>query len=160
MIVATLRTILLGLFLALVACNPQHAPDASAVAPASPSAVPQTAPPASAATSRQVMLGLVIPAADIVWGVGSEAPADDAAWEKVQATAVMIAEAGHLLMAVPRVVDQGDWLVAAQAMIDAANAAAASAREKNVDKVSEAGNALYESCDACHAKYMPARQAQ
>ena len=45
-------------------------------------------------------------------------------------------------------------------MTDAATAAAAGATAKNVDQTSEAGNALYDSCDTCHMKYMPARQGE
>lgn len=137
----------------LAGCGQGAAPE-QAAAPAAPPA------PVSTVTSRQIMLGLVIPAADIVWGVANEAPADDAAWEKVAASAAMIAEAGHLMSTGPRVVDQGDWLAYVKAMTDAATAAAAGATGKNVDQTSEAGNALYDSCDSCHMKYMPARQGE
>ena len=113
--------------------------------------------PDSVATSRQIMLGLVIPAADTVWGVASNTPSDDAAWEKVAASAVMIAEAAHLMSTGPRVVDQADWLGYSKAMADAAKLAAKAAGEKNADGVGDAGNVLYETCDTCHKKYMPAR---
>jgi|JI10StandDraft_1071094.scaffolds.fasta_scaffold633797_2 hypothetical protein len=139
--------------LMLAGCGQGAAPE-QAAAPAAPPA------PVSTVTSRQIMLGLVIPAADIVWGVANEAPADDAAWEKVAANAAMIAEAGHLMSTGVRVVDQGDWLTYVKAMTDAATAAAAGATAKNVDQTSEAGNALYDSCDTCHMKYMPARQGE
>lgn len=142
--------------LVLAACSKDSAPEPAAAVPPGP----QVSAPASEATSRQIMLGLVIPAADVVWGVANEAPADEAAWEKVQASAVMIAEAGGLMMTGSRVVDQADWVAYSKAMADAATAAAAAAAEKNIDRVSEAGNTLYETCDTCHAKYMAARQTQ
>jgi hypothetical protein len=127
---------------------------------AAPEQAAAPAAPVSTVTTRQIMLGLVIPAADILWGVGSQAPADDAAWEKVAANAAMIAEAGNLMSTGARVVDQADWLKDVKAMQDAATAAAAGATAKNVDQTSNAGNALYDACDTCHMKYMPARQGQ
>jgi cytochrome c556 len=57
-------------------------------------------------------------------------------------------------------VDQGEWLKHSQDLIATAKVAAAAAHEKNVDKVLDAGNAIYEVCDACHKKYMPARQGE
>ncbi|MEQ1580142.1 MAG: hypothetical protein ABL964_06090 [Steroidobacteraceae bacterium] len=137
----------------LTGCGKGAAPE-QAAAPAAPPA------PVSTVTTRQIMLGLVIPAADIVWGVGSQAPADDAAWEKVAASAAMIAEAGNLMSTGTRVLDQGDWLTYVKAMQDAATAAAAGATAKNVDQTSDAGNMLYDSCDTCHMKYMTARQGE
>jgi hypothetical protein len=147
-----ISTVIASVFV-LAGCGQGAAPE-QAAAPAAPPA------PVSTVTSRQIMLGLVIPAADVVWGVGSQAPADDAAWDKVAASAAMIAEAGNLMSTGARVVDQGDWLTYVKAMQDAATAAAAGAVARNVDQTSEAGNALYDSCDTCHMKYMPARAAE
>jgi len=137
----------------LAGCGQGEAPQQT-VAPAAPAA------PVSTVTVRQIMLGLVIPAADVVWGVANEAPADDAAWEKVAASAAMIAEAGNLMSTGERVVDQAEWLTYVKAMRDAATAAAAGAAAKNVDQTSDAGNTLYETCDTCHMKYMLAREGK
>ena len=137
----------------LAGCGKSATPEQAAAPVAPPAAV-------STVTSRQIMLGLVIPAADSVWGVASQAPADDAAWEKVAASAAMIAEAGNLMSTGARVVDQGDWLTYVKAMTDAATAAAAGATAKNVDQTSDAGNALYDTCDTCHMKYMIAREGK
>ncbi len=147
-----ISSVIASVFL-LAGCGQGAAPE-QAAAPAAPAA------PVSTVTTRQIMLGLVIPAADVVWGVANAAPADDAAWEKVAANAAMIAEAGNLMSTGARVVDQADWLTYVKAMSDAATAAAAGALAKNVDQTSEAGNTLYDSCDTCHMKYMPARQGE
>jgi hypothetical protein len=139
--------------LMLAACGKGPAPEQAAA----PAAAPAAAAPVSTVTSRQIMLGLIIPAADVVWGAGSTAPADDAAWEKLEANAAMIAEAGNLMMTGARVVDQGEWLTDAKALVDAATAAAKAANAKNLDGVSDAGNVMYDTCDTCHKKYMVAR---
>lgn len=143
---------LLGFYiLSLSACTKQ-----------APTAITPVATPAptmhSTATVKQLMLGVVIPASDIVFGVAATTPADDAAWAKVQANAVVIAEMAKLLTDSPRKMDDGEWISKSQAMYDTAQAVAAAATEKNADKVSEAGNNLYDACDGCHMKYMPSRQ--
>lgn len=147
-----------SLAMLLTGCAPDT-PPAAAPQPAAADTQPVAPQPiAPIANNRQIMLGLVIPAADVIWGVANEAPADDAAWEKVAANAVMIAEAGNLMMTGPRRVDDAQWSQFAKAMIDGGKAAAQGAMNKNVDQVAEAGNTLYEACDGCHQKYMAARQ--
>lgn len=128
---------------------------------APPAPMPSVSPTStmqSTATVKQLMLGAVIPASDIVFGVAATTPTDDAAWNKVQANAVVIAEMAKLLIDHPRKVDDGEWITKSQAMYDTANAVATAAAEKNVDKVSDAGNNLYDACDGCHMKYMLSRQ--
>ncbi|MGC4029515.1 MAG: hypothetical protein QM696_11620 [Steroidobacteraceae bacterium] len=124
----------------------------------------ESAPPAPAlesyATARQVMLGLTIPATDVIWGVANEMPADDAAWERVVANALMVAESGNLLLTGPRNPQQADWTQMVQEMIKHARAAAAAAEKHDVDGVAAAGDELYNACDSCHNKYMPAKAAE
>lgn len=105
------------------------------------------------------MLGLVVPAADVVWGAANEEPPDDAAWETIQAHSVMIAEAGGLLMTGARVVDQADWMTYARTMVDAATAAATAAGARSVDQISAPATPS-RNCDTCHRKYLVARQGQ
>jgi soluble cytochrome b562 len=124
--------------------------------PAAPPA--PAAPPLEAlATTKQLMLGITIPASDVVFQVGNKAPADDMEWEKVQASALAVAESGNLLLVGTRVVDHGDWEKNARALILVAKEAAQAAEQKNVEQVLAAGDKLYEVCDTCHKKYMAAR---
>ena len=124
--------------------------------PAVPPA-PATPPLEALATTRQVMLGITIPASDVVFQVGNKAPADDMEGEKVQANALAVAESANLLMVGTRVVDHEDWIKNARSLIAASKEAAQAAQEKNVAKVLAAGDKIYEVCDACHKKYMAAR---
>ncbi|MDR2214782.1 MAG: hypothetical protein LBE59_02950 [Nevskiaceae bacterium] len=114
----------------------------------------------SDATSKQVMLGLTIPAADVIWGVGSQEPADDAEWDRVVGTAVMLAESGLMLLQPPRNVAQDDWTQSARDLIKHARAAADAARAHDADAVLAAGDEIYAVCDACHNTYMPAKVAE
>ena len=126
--------------------------------PETPPAV--SAAPENFATSRQVMLGLTIPAADVVWGVGSAEPADDLAWEKVAANAAMLAESGQLLLSGSRNLQQPVWTTQSQALIEAGKAAAVAAQKHDVDGVLAAGDAMYNACDACHNDFLPAKVAE
>jgi hypothetical protein len=126
------------------------------------SAVTPAAAPAleSYANAKQVMLGLTIPATDVVWGVAATPPADDAAWDKVAASALMVAESGNLLLTGPRNPQQADWTQMVQEMIKHARAAAAAAEKHDADGVAAAGDELYGACESCHNKYMPAKVAE
>jgi hypothetical protein len=107
------------------------------------------------ATVRQVMLGITIPASDVVFLAAAETPADDAAWEKVAASALAVAESGNLLLMKPRAVDADDWRQYARALIEAGARAAEAAQAQNADTISAAGDDMYNVCEQCHAKYLP-----
>lgn len=145
-----IRTICVFSVTLLAACGAEHT---SAV-------VAQMPAPELLATTRQVMLGITIPTSDVVFQVGAQAPQNDADWEKVEANALALAESGALLTMGSRAVDQKEWLQHCRDLIAAAKSAAGAAREKDVDKVLDAGNTIYEVCDGCHKKYMPARQGE
>jgi hypothetical protein len=122
-----------------------------------PPAAPAPPPLEAFATTKQVMLGITIPASDVLFQVGAKPPADDMEWEQVVTNAAALAESGNLLLIGTRVVDHGEWVRNAQAMIAAAKEAGQAAQEKNIEKVLAAGDKIYEVCDACHKKYMAAR---
>ena len=140
----------------LAACSPgggKSAPDTQA-AKAAAAPAPEIA---AIATTRQVMLGMTAPTSDVLFQIAEKPPADDAAWEKVQASAVSLAESANLLRIGARRIDTQDWEKYIQALISSAQVAAQAAQEKNADKVLDAGNQIYETCDGCHQKYMAAR---
>lgn len=113
-----------------------------------------------ATTARQVMLGLTIPAMDVLWGVPNNPPANDGDWERVAANAVMVAESGNLLLTGPRNPHMDDWTANVQEMIKYALQAADAAQRHDLDGVSDAGDLIYDSCDSCHNVYMPLKAAE
>jgi hypothetical protein len=136
---------------ALSACSSGKAPEAvNAATPALE----------SYATTRQVMLGLTIPASNLLFQLGDNTPKDDAGWEVVVATAMTLAESGNLMLTGTRDLHQPEWTDFSRRLIESAKKAAAAAHAKDVDQVLDAGNELYEVCDACHQKYLPARAAE
>lgn len=134
----------------LAACGYEYGKPAGAETP-QPEAV------TALATTRQIMLGITAPASDVVFGVGVKEPADEAEWEKIEASAISLAESALLLKNAQRRVDAQDWLKHVDALAAASQVAAKAAHEKNVAQVLEAGNQIYETCDACHKEYMAAR---
>ena len=120
---------------------------------------PAAAPVADAfkpvATIKQVMLGITVPASNTVFAVAGEAPADDAAWQNVEASALAVAESGNLLLMKPRMKDEAEWTQFAHALIDAGVKAAEAARSKNAEATGTAGDDMYNVCEQCHAKYLP-----
>jgi cytochrome c556 len=147
-----IRPWLLASLLACLAACTQKQSESAAVA-AAPAAPTLTA----LATTRQVMLGITVPTSDALFGVGEKPPEDDAAWEKIQASAISLAESANLLRIDGRRVDTQDWLKYVDALVATSQVAAQAAQEKNVDKVLDAGNQIYEVCDSCHKKYLAAR---
>jgi len=103
----------------------------------------------------QIMQGMVIPAADVVWKVPAEAPKNDEEWAAVQHSALILAESGNLLMIGDRAKDQDAWMKASQALVDAGTAAFRGAEAKNVEALMMAGDAIYNACEGCHMKYPP-----
>jgi hypothetical protein len=134
--------------LALAGCGRETPPSEMSTAPAADAFKP-------VANVRQVMLGITVPASNVVFAVAGEAPKDDAGWENVEASALAVAESGNLLLMKPRAKDEPEWQQFALALVDAGTKAAAAARTKNAENTGTAGDDLYNTCEQCHAKYLP-----
>jgi hypothetical protein len=120
------------------------------------------APLKPVATVRQVMEGIVIPYSQAIFdavvytnGQLVKAPANDDDWFRLQTRAVAVAEAGNLLMMAPRARDNDAWMALSRDMNDKAATVASAAANKDAEQLLDAGGALYETCTACHAKYVP-----
>jgi hypothetical protein len=113
---------------------------------------------------KLLMQSVVETNADIVWnavktietrdGTQEIRPRTDADWIAVRNAAVGVAESGNLMMMVPRAKDGGEWMRRAQGMIEAGEQAMKAADAKNADTLFAVGGTLYESCSACHRKYL------
>lgn len=125
-------------------------PAHSASTPAAPAAAFKVVAP-----SKQIMLAVTIPASEKVFGAAAEPPTTDEQWVAVERAALELAESGNLLLIPGRAVDNGDWTNYSHMLIDTASKAYAAAQAKDIDGVSDAGNAIYEACEGCHKKYMP-----
>jgi|SRR5688572_2460595 len=132
----------------------------SQVEAAAPPAAPSLPPVASV---KQLMIGIVTPAAYVVFdsvstivdakGVQENQPKTEEEWARVEANAVALIESANMLLIGNRAVDQGDWVKMAKAMADAGQTAQKAAAAKSPDGILEAGEAINMSCDNCHQKY-------
>jgi hypothetical protein len=118
------------------------------------------------ADNKLLMEAVIEPNADVVWdavktidtkeGTEEIRPRNEEQWTAVRNAAITLAESGNLLMMVPRAKDGGEWMTMAQRMIDTSEAAIKAADAKNPDRLFTVGGDIYESCSACHQKYMDA----
>jgi hypothetical protein len=116
--------------------------------------------------TKLLMQAVVDPSADAIWdsvktidtkeGSQDFRPRTDEEWTAVRNAAITVAEAGNLLMMVPRAKDGDEWMKRAQEMIDTGEAAIRAAESRNAEKLFTVGGDIYESCSNCHRQYMDA----
>ena len=115
------------------------------------------------ASVKQIMKGIVAPAATVVFnsvsttvtvkGVEEKAPQTDEEWEAVGNSAAALIESGNLLLIGSRAVDRGDWVKESQALIEAAKVALKATQAKSAEQLLASGEAVNMSCDNCHREY-------
>jgi hypothetical protein len=115
------------------------------------------------ATVKQIMKGIVAPAATAVFnsvsttvtknGIEEKAPETDADWEALGNSAAALIESGNLLLMGNRVVDKGDWITYTRALIESGKAALKATQAKSAEQILSSGEKVNESCDGCHRKY-------
>ena len=115
------------------------------------------------ATVRQIMAGITMPAAYVVFdsvativsaaGVEERQPKTDEEWAVVGAGAAALIESANLLLMGDRPVDQGDWVKMTQAMAEAGKTALKAAESKSPEGILAAGETINMTCDNCHQKY-------
>ena len=103
---------------------------------------------------KDVMLALTIPTSETVFKAASEPPKDAAEWSHVRNQALALAESANLLLIGDRVPDRDAWVRFSIAQRDAAVVAIKAAESRDGDALSNASDALYETCDNCHKQYM------
>jgi hypothetical protein len=118
---------------------------------------------APVATVKQVMDGMVSPAAMFIWdsvattvsasGTEEKRPETDGDWAQVATNAALLVESANLLVDPERALDGGDWPAMAKAMAEAASKALDAAQKKSPDAILEVGDELNQTCDRCHERY-------
>ena len=110
------------------------------------------------------MTWIIDPNATAIWnsvgtvttakGTEEHHPKTDEEWASFRNAAAMLVESGNLLMLDGRAVDNDQWMSTARGMADAAATVLQAAEAKDVEAFFDAGGTLYESCTACHSKYL------
>jgi hypothetical protein len=135
---------------------------ASARTPAAGATPPAAAPVASV---RELMTGLIAPAASTVYrsvgyvvsaeGEKETSPQTEEEWDAIAGSAAAIAEAGALLKTTGRegFNDAEGWQKFAQDMIDSSLISRDAAVKRDKQALFASGEALNESCEGCHSAY-------
>jgi hypothetical protein len=128
-----------------------------------PTAAAEVPAPVAIASIKQVMNGITMPAATAVYnavgtivnaeGVKETAPQNDEEWAALASQAAALVESGNLLLMGNRLVDNGDWVTITRTMIEKGQLAIKAAEGHDKEGILDAGSAINETCDACHAKY-------
>ncbi|MDE0475252.1 MAG: hypothetical protein OXI50_11870 [Gammaproteobacteria bacterium] len=124
---------------------------------------PEPSPFAAVADSRQLMLSVIEPAAEVYWdavgvimdeeGTHHIEPVGAAEWEAVENAAFVLAESGNLLLLEDRAQGRDHWRAMSRAMIEIGRRAVEAARARDPDAVFEVGGEVYLVCTGCHAVY-------
>ena len=96
---------------------------------------------------------LITPASDAVFNASTDPPNNANGWAAVRNQALLLAEAGNLLMVGNRVRDNGNWMKMSRAMVDAAALAATAAEKKDPKALEAAADPITVSCMECHRPY-------
>jgi hypothetical protein len=120
------------------------------------SAGPASPPPVRhVGTMSELMVTVIRPASDALFYIETRTPKDGDGWTAIEGQALMVAEAGNLLMLPGRARDQAQWMADAALMRDAGAAAFKAAKTRSVEAVAAVSDQLYESCVTCHRHYRP-----
>lgn len=122
-------------------------------------------------STKDIMTTMAIPASNALFDAASKEKPTDADWAEFRKHAVVLAEAGNLLMIPGRMgtgettskakaksktaANPADWNAAAKLMRDAGKAAMVAIDKKDLDMLGgDVGEKILNSCSACHDKYM------
>ena len=105
------------------------------------------------ASIKQLQEAMISPSSDTIFNVGRAVPANDEEWLVVRNAAVILAEAGNLLMLEGRARDAEQWMDLAGELVAAGNDALVAAEAQDVAAVLESGNRIAAACEACHQPY-------
>lgn len=124
---------------------------------------PEPPPFAAVADSRQLMLSVIEPAAEVYWdavgtimdleGTYEIEPRTAEEWEAVENAAYVIAESGNLLLMEERAQGRQHWSAMSRSMIDMGRRAIEAAEMRDPQAVFEVGGDVYLVCTGCHAVY-------
>ena len=115
---------------------------------------------------KDLMANMMDPTADVVWesvgtimtkdGTFEKAPQTDDEWNNVKAHAIVLVEAGNLLMLPARSGGNQEWVQMAQDLIAQSKRMITAAEKHDKQAVFDVGADIYDRCVNCHKKFDPA----
>lgn len=103
----------------------------------------------------QLMIDIIYPASDALFYIERDPPKNDHDWNVIRGNALMVAEAGNLLLMGSRARDQDRWVKDTKLMIDAGTEAFRAAQKKDMQGILALSDRLTASCITCHKDYRP-----
>ena len=105
------------------------------------------------ASVKQLHEVMISPASDAVFDASANPPRSDKGWTAARNQALLLAEAGNLLMVGNRVRDNDNWMKMSRALVDAAALAATATEKKDARALEAATDSITVACEACHHPY-------
>jgi hypothetical protein len=105
-------------------------------------------------TVTDVMLVLTIPGSDAVFQAAGEPPVKAAGWVALRKQVAPLLESADLMLTPKYAVDSEEWRTLARAHRTSTLAALAAIDKKDAKALSDTSDALYETCDNCHKRFM------
>ena len=111
---------------------------------------------------NDIMVALINDAADPIWVAAWREPADDSYWRKLERLGTQLEVGGALLefpgtgMADEVWTSQPGWVKWSHQLRDAGAEANEAARQRDVERISAAGDRIVEVCEGCHLEFKPA----
>lgn len=116
---------------------------------------------------RSLMIGIIDPAADVIWqsvstivtreGRIDRVPSTDEEWEELRLNAMVLIESGNLLLIEGRVAVLEAWPVFSQGLIDTGLDTIKAVDARDPDEILAVGERIYNACVACHQNYLGRR---
>jgi len=117
-------------------------------------------------STKDLMANVMDPTADIVWesvgtimtkeGTFEKAPQTDEEWNSVKSGAILLAEAGNLLMIPSRSGGNAEWNKRAVDLIHQSQRMIKAIDAHDKKGVFDIGADIYETCVNCHKRFDPA----
>jgi hypothetical protein len=144
----------------VTALSAQQAPAAGAkpAAPKAAAAAPAGPQYKAIGTVKEIMVGIMAPASNSLFGAAAELPTKDEDWLTVEHNTLLVAEMPNLLMLPGRSNPDPRWRMWVQRLRTNSEAALKAVKAKNGDMISAAGDKVYETCEGCHMIFLPENQ--
>jgi len=113
------------------------------------------APYKAVGTMSQLMIDIIYPTSDALFYIERSPPKTEADWGVIKQNALMLAEAGNLLMMPGRAWDQDGFVKDAKLLVEVGAAAYKLAAAKNMQGILDLNDQLYVACVTCHQDYRP-----
>ena len=105
-------------------------------------------------TVKDVMLVLTIPGSEAAFNAAAEPPTKEAEWTTLRKKAAPLVEGADMMLTPKYSVDSEEWRQYARAHRTAVTKTMAAIEKKDATALSDASDALYETCETCHKRFL------